>query len=118
MSRSSDILPQAGSAAGQLRVLVDLTPVLPGGDNGGAKLVALELIPRLARLRPAWRFVLLTQEASHDDLATLDAPNIERRMVLHAPARRAEGFIAGFWRSILPRVPGAVSRRMADWAMH
>jgi len=112
MSRSSDILPQAGAAAGQLRVLVDLTPVLPGGDNGGAKLVALELIPRLARLRPAWRFVLLTQEASHDDLATLDAPNIERRMVLHAPARRAEGFIAGFWRSILRRVPGAVSRRI------
>src|SRR5208282_3199869 len=34
------------------RVVVDLTPVLPGGKNGGAKLVATQLVKNLARLAP------------------------------------------------------------------
>jgi len=32
-------------------IVVDLTPVLPGGYNGGAKVFVLELIRRLALLR-------------------------------------------------------------------
>ena len=40
-------------AGGQLkRVVIDLTPVLPGGENGGAKLVALGLVQYLAQLEP------------------------------------------------------------------
>ena len=33
-------------------VAIDLTPLLPGGDNGGAKLVAVALVKQLARLMP------------------------------------------------------------------
>jgi hypothetical protein len=46
----------------QLRtILVDLTPVLPGGENGGAKVFVLELLRRLAEFAPQTQFVLLTQ---------------------------------------------------------
>ena len=41
--------------------MVDLTPVLPGGENGGAKVFVLELLRRLAERAPQTQFVLLTQ---------------------------------------------------------
>jgi glycosyltransferase involved in cell wall biosynthesis len=67
----------------QLRtVAVDLTPVLPGGENGGAKVFVLELLRRLAELAPQTQFVLLTRAASHEELAALDRPNVRRLLVL------------------------------------
>ena len=63
-------------------IAVDLTPVLPGGENGGAKIFVLELLHRLADMAPQTQFVLLTQAASHEELATLDRPNMRRLMVL------------------------------------
>jgi glycosyltransferase involved in cell wall biosynthesis len=79
----------------QLRtIVVDLTPVLPGGENGGAKVFVLELLRRLAERAPQTQFVLLTQAAAHEELSTLDGPNMWRKMVLdHAnpPAVRSFG---------------------------
>jgi glycosyltransferase involved in cell wall biosynthesis len=63
-------------------IAVDLTPVLPGGENGGAKIFALELLRRLAEMAPQTQFVLLTQAASHEELAELDRPNMRRFMVV------------------------------------
>jgi len=63
------------------RVSIDLTPLLPGGDNGGAKVVALALVEQFARLAPDVAFTLLTSAVSHDELAALDAPNVSRRCV-------------------------------------
>jgi glycosyltransferase involved in cell wall biosynthesis len=63
------------------KVVVDLTPVLPGGGNGGAKVMTLELIRHLGRLAPECGFILLTAAVSHDELATLDAANIRRLCV-------------------------------------
>ncbi len=63
-------------------IAVDLTPVLPGGENGGAKIFVLELLHRLAEMAPQTQFVLLTQAASHEELATLDRPNMRRLMVV------------------------------------
>ena len=63
-------------------IAVDLTLVLPGGENGGAKVFLLELLLMLARMQPKTRFILLTRESSHNELAMLDRPNIERVMVL------------------------------------
>ena len=60
------------------RVAVDLTPVLPGGGNGGAKVMTLDLIQHLSRLAADCEFILLTSEKSHDELAALDAPNVRR----------------------------------------
>ena len=59
-------------------VAIDLTPLLPGGDNGGAKPLAIELIRHLALGAPECRFTLLTNEKSHEELRILDAPNVER----------------------------------------
>lgn len=71
-------VPPAGNVARQALVLVDLTPVLPGGDNGGAKLMTILLLHALREMRPEWRFVCLVSDAAHDELAHLDAPNVER----------------------------------------
>ena len=80
---------------GQLRtIIVDLTPVLPGGENGGAKVFVLELLRRLAERAPQTQFVLLTQASAHEELAALDCANVRRLMVLDPggpPALRSLG---------------------------
>lgn len=98
-------------------VAVDLTPVLPGGENGGAKVFVLELLRGLAAQAPLTRFVLLTRAESHDELATLEGPNVERRLVLGAAepaparpalwlraARRLARYLPGRIRSLAARV--------------
>ncbi|HEX2526396.1 MAG TPA: glycosyltransferase family 1 protein [Geminicoccus sp.] len=62
-------------------VAVDLTPILPGGENGGAKIFAIELVKALAQLAPDTQFVLLTQRAAFDELAALEGPNVRRLLV-------------------------------------
>lgn len=64
-----------------MRLVVDLTPLLPGGANGGAKPMVLSLLQNMPELRPDWEFVLLTSQASHEELAFLDRPNVELRCV-------------------------------------
>ncbi len=63
-------------------VAVDLTPLLPGGENGGARIFVLELLVQLAELAPQTRFILLTQAASHGHLASLERPNMRRYLVV------------------------------------
>jgi glycosyltransferase involved in cell wall biosynthesis len=63
------------------RVAIDLTPLLPGGENGGAKPLALELVRQLALLRPKTEFVLLTAEVSHAELASLEQSAANHRRV-------------------------------------
>ena len=71
---------------GLKRVVVDLTPVLPGGENGGAKVMTLELLRHLGRMAPECEFILLTSSKSHNELASLDSRNI-RRMCVNEPGR-------------------------------
>jgi len=59
-------------------VVVDLTPMLPGGENGGAKWMTLELLRHLVRLCPDTRLSLLTAEASHEELEVLEEGNVRR----------------------------------------
>ena len=63
-------------------VAVDLTPLLPGAENGGAKILAIALVEYLARLAPAWQFTLLTRQSSHEELARLENRNIRRHLTL------------------------------------
>ncbi len=83
-----DDRPRAGApgqrSAALRRVAVDLTPVLPGGENGGAKVMTLELVRHLALMAPECQFILLTPESSHDELAALDAANV-KRLCVHRP---------------------------------
>lgn len=66
------------------KIVVDLTPMLPGGENGGAKHMTLELLHALARLLPETEFLLFTAESSHSELDGLEEryANISRRCVL------------------------------------
>ena len=60
------------------RIAVDLTPLLPGGENGGAKLLAIEIVRSLRQLLPGCQFLLLTADWNHEVLSFLDAPNTRR----------------------------------------
>jgi len=53
-----------------------MTPLEPGGQNGGAGLVAKSLVRHLSSLDPHSRFTLLTASDSHAELAPLDADNV------------------------------------------
>ena len=97
-------------------IAVDLTPVLPGGENGGSKVFVLELLSRLAKIKPETRFVLLTQAASHEELSTLDRSNVRRLMVIGPVVSNLlrPGF-RGFAARVLPHLParlGSAVRRL------
>lgn len=63
----------------KLKLAIDLTPVRPGGENGGAKIMALNLIRHWSKiLAPNWEYLLLTSAISHDELACLDRGNVKR----------------------------------------
>jgi glycosyltransferase involved in cell wall biosynthesis len=95
-------------------IVVDLTPVLPGGENGGAKIFVLELLSQLAELAPQTRFILLTQHASHEELAFLDRPNMQRQMVIGATATQSmRPRLVRLASRVLPHLPGR-ARRMAS----
>ncbi|HEY2200333.1 MAG TPA: glycosyltransferase family 1 protein [Solirubrobacteraceae bacterium] len=81
------------------RIVVDLTPLLPDGTNGGAKQITLNLLERMSRLAPEVEFVLLTASDGHADLAALDSANVSRRCVLDRSPRPAP----------TPRGPSATS---------
>jgi len=53
------------------KIIVDLTPLLPGGNNGGAKIMTIELIKELARLSPKCKFVLLANNKNYAELKYL-----------------------------------------------
>src|SRR5216684_2146265 len=92
-------------------ILVDLTPVLPGGENGGAKVFVIELLRRLAERAPQTQFVLLTQSSAHTELAALDSANVRRLMVLDSggPAA-ARPQRTGKFSRILAVIPGRLVR--------
>ncbi len=99
-------------------IAIDLTPVLPGGENGGAKILTIELIRRLAKTHPGTQFVLLTRASAHDELAVLDRKNIRRLMVLSdipnsesPPPSRIR--LSDFFLRLLTRLPGRLKRVLA-----
>jgi glycosyltransferase involved in cell wall biosynthesis/2-polyprenyl-3-methyl-5-hydroxy-6-metoxy-1,4-benzoquinol methylase len=64
------------------RIVIDLTPVVPGGENGGAKLLATTLTWQFSReIAPECDFILLTSSDTHDELAWLDAENVHRTCI-------------------------------------
>ena len=73
--------PEAAANFGLHNIAIDLTPILPGGESGGAKLVALTLVRQLGRLAPGCKFTLLTLGRNYDELAMLEADNVKRLRV-------------------------------------
>ncbi len=95
-------------------ILVDLTPLRPGGENGGAKPFTIELLRTLARRESDTRFVLLTAADSHEELSALDRPNL-RRVCVSNPTGEALGggkqaALNSLAASLSARVPEPVCR--------
>jgi glycosyltransferase involved in cell wall biosynthesis len=100
-------------------IAVDMTPVLPGGKNGGAKILAIELLKSFHEMAVQDQFLILTASWNHDDLAVLDGPNMGRSCILigqepkpkRNPARysRRLYWAVGRIRSHLKRITGGRS---------
>jgi glycosyltransferase involved in cell wall biosynthesis len=55
-----------------MKIAVDLTPMRPGGENGGVKLAILEFLKGLkAQLGDRLEFLFLTADDTHDEVACL-----------------------------------------------
>lgn len=92
-------------------IAVDLTSVLAGGENGGTRIFVLELLRRLAEIAPQAQFVLLTQAASHEDLGTLDRPNMRRLMVQGSSlVNDLRPGLLGLASGLLPHLPAGLRR--------
>ncbi len=78
------------------RIAVDLTPMLAGGKNGGAKIFALELLKALRTNAPEDEFLLLTSSWNHQELAGLDSPNMHRLCVLSGQEPQPQSAIKPF----------------------
>jgi len=85
-------------------IAVDLTPILPGGENGGAKIFVLELLRKLADLNPQTHFVLLTKSASHAELKELECANVRCMMVINPNSFRLR--LLSLASRLLPYMPG------------
>jgi glycosyltransferase involved in cell wall biosynthesis len=99
------------------RVAVDLTPMLPGGANGGAKIFVLELLDQLRRIAPDWSFTLLTPEVCHDELGALDGPGMRRCCVLPRPTTGTAtlgGRLRELGRGLASRLPSRAATALVD----
>jgi glycosyltransferase involved in cell wall biosynthesis len=62
-------------------IVADCTPLLPGGTNGGAKLMVTTLIRGLARSMPDVDFILLTTPTNNAEVENLREPNISTSII-------------------------------------
>jgi glycosyltransferase involved in cell wall biosynthesis len=63
------------------RIAVDLTPMLPGGAPGGAKVLAYDLIQRIRACAPHLRLIVLTTPRIHDEVGAVCGPEVERLLI-------------------------------------
>lgn len=99
-----------------LKVAVDLTPLLPGGDNGGAKVAVLALLRELGRIPGDLVYVLLTAASSHEELKVLEGPRMTRHLVKinAAPPQAAFSlthFVSHRMQSLLQMLPPSALNR-------
>ncbi len=96
-------------------IAVDLTPLGPRGQNGGAGLVATSLVREINALEPDLRLTLLTAGASHDELSLLESPTVRRMCVVAEAgvAPRAPNVVRGGSRRVLDRLAPAVRVALA-----
>lgn len=62
-------------------LLVDCLPMLPGGENGGAKWAAIGIVGSVLAVRPTWRIIVLAAASVADELRQ-ELPGAEIMVVL------------------------------------
>lgn len=77
------IIVQKNKQSHATTIAIDLTLVLPCGENGGAKILTIELIRNLAKIAPDVNFILLTADRNHEELSILDSHNVRRVCVIN-----------------------------------
>src|SRR5689334_5832290 len=71
-----------------MKIAVDLTPMRPGGENGGAKLAIIEFLKGLKRHLPdELHYLFLTSDDTHDEAASLLGTNDSAFCVLRRSGR-------------------------------
>lgn len=101
-------------ASHRCKIVVDLTPMLPGGANGGAKGFILELVRELASSAPQTDFILLTQASAHAELAALERANVRRLLAIQpGHAAPSSSVPARLLFRILPHLPVRVATVVA-----
>lgn len=66
-----------------MKIAVDVTPILPGGEGGGAKQVIFELLRGFCKKRGAEKYILLTSYANHDIFAEFEQFGMKRICVIN-----------------------------------
>jgi glycosyltransferase involved in cell wall biosynthesis len=77
-------------AARRPLVAIDVTPILPGSENGGAKGLVLALLEGFAQAR-RHRYLLLTSDHNHDSFAAFETPDMTLARRLFERGRRIAG---------------------------
>ncbi len=54
-----------------VNIVIDLVAMLPAGANGGAKWLAIGVVKGLIALLPSWRFFILVNSSTYDEVARL-----------------------------------------------
>lgn len=85
-------------------IAIDLTSILASGDNGGAKLLTIDLIRHLSKLAPQHQFTLFTLSRAHDALAILDAPNMKRICLDVAENSKARNLFSYAFKKTIQRI--------------
>lgn len=94
------------------RIAIDLTPILPGGQNGGAKVMVIELVRELIRCQQNLNFILLTSDKNDAELAILDAPHVKRVCVQTSTMNTSYQFSKQIFQLFKRMVPFVISSRL------
>jgi len=99
------------------KIAVDVTPLLPGGINGGAKPMVVALLQELPYLLPDDEFILWTADYSHDELAFLDCPNLKRVCIYQTSTQTLKKQTLSLkW--LAQKVWGLAKRWLPQWLQH
>ncbi|MFH7242695.1 MAG: glycosyltransferase family 4 protein [Spirulina sp.] len=65
------------SQSRKVKVAIDLTPLRPGGENGGAKTLVVTLLREFAQCRSAeFEYLLIAETWNYEELRSFEAPNL------------------------------------------
>ncbi len=70
-----------------MKIAVDVSPILPGGEGGGAKQLVLGLLHGMAERSPSDRFLLLTTSKNHHVFEEFEEKHGMRRCRIDAPEK-------------------------------